>query len=128
MADSKTKDNKKVLCGSNAYEKKYYFNKEFDKLPESIQEELHIICVLFTEEVGGIFLIAFDEDGMPIIQTDCDQDDFYYDEISAGLLVKEVQKNKKELFEALAVYYRVFVLKEDPNKILAEAGLKGEAD
>ena len=40
---------KVVLCGANAYEKKYYFNKEFDKIPESIKEELHIICVLFTE-------------------------------------------------------------------------------
>lgn len=44
-----------VLCGANAYDKKYYFNKQFEKLPQSIQEELHIICVLFTEEVGGIF-------------------------------------------------------------------------
>ena len=42
-----------VLCGANAYEKKYYFNKKFDKIPENIKEELHIICVLFTEEVGA---------------------------------------------------------------------------
>ena len=112
--------NKVVLCGSNAYEKKYYFNKEFDKIPESIKEDLHIMCVLFTEEVGGIFLIAFDDEGAPIIQTDSDENDFYYDEVSAGLLVKEVQKNERELFEALGLYYRVFILKEDPAKILAE--------
>ena len=115
-------DGKLVICGSNAYEKKYYFNKEFDKLPESIQEELHIICVLFTEEVGGIFLIAFDDEGTPIIQTDSDPDDFYYDDVSAGLLVKEVQKNKRDLFEALGLYYRVFVLKEDPQEILKSLG------
>ena len=120
MADKK--EDKIVLCGSNAYEKKYYFNKEFDKLPESIQEELHIMCVLFTEEVGGIFLIAFDDEGLPIIQTDSDPDDFYYDEISAGLRVKEVQKNKRDLFEALGLYYRVFVLKEDPQAILKSLG------
>lgn len=120
MADKK--EDKIVLCGSNAYEKKYYFNKEFDKLPESIQEELHIMCVLFTEEVGGIFLIAFDDEGLPIIQTDSDPDDFYYDEISAGLLVKEVQKNKRDLFEALGLYYRVFVLKEDSQAILKSLG------
>ena len=40
-----------TLCGANAYDKKYYFNQKFDKLPQSIQDELHIICVLFTEEV-----------------------------------------------------------------------------
>ena len=118
--------NKVVLCGSNAYEKKYYFNKEFDKIPESIKEDLHIMCVLFTEEVGGIFLIAFDDEGAPIIQTDSDENDFYYDEVSAGLLVKEVQKNKRELFEALGLYYRVFILKEDPAVILAEAGARDE--
>ena len=115
-----------VLCGSNAYEKKYYFNKEFDKIPEQVKEDLHIMCVLFTEEVGGIFLIAFDEYGAPIIQTDSDENDFYYDEVSAGLLVKEVQKNKRELFEALTLYYRVFILKEDSAKILAE--VDGERD
>ncbi len=121
MENNKT-DGKIVICGSNAYEKKYYFNKDFDKLPESIQEELHIICVLFTEEVGGIFLIAFDDEGTPIIQTDSDPDDFYYDDVSAGLLVKEVQKNKRDLFEALGLYYRVFVLKEDPQEILKSLG------
>ena len=122
MAAKNNNPDKIVLCGSNAYEKKYYFNKDFDRIPESIKEDLHIMCVLFTEEVGGIFLIAFDEDGSPIIQTDSDENDFYYDEVSAGLLVKEVQKNKRELFEALGLYYRVFILKEDPTKILAEVG------
>ena len=29
-----------VLCGANAYEKKYYFNKEFDKIPEFIDEQV----------------------------------------------------------------------------------------
>ena len=46
-----------VLCGANAYEKKYYFNEKFSGIPDSIKEELHIICVLFTEEIGGIFTI-----------------------------------------------------------------------
>jgi len=35
-----------VLCGANAYEQKYYFNEKFSRIPESIKEELHIICVL----------------------------------------------------------------------------------
>ena len=52
-----------VLCGANAYEQKYYFNEKFNNIPESIKDELHIICVLFTEEVGGIFTIVFETDG-----------------------------------------------------------------
>ena len=58
-------DKRTVVCGANAYEQKYYFNeKEYGNLPESIKEELHVICVLFTEEVGGIFTIVFDEDSI----------------------------------------------------------------
>ena len=52
-------DGRIVLCGSNAYEKKYYFNPLFASVPESVKEELHIICVLFTEEAGGVFQIVF---------------------------------------------------------------------
>ena len=44
----------KVLCGANSYEQKYYFNQEFDSLPQTIKDELHIMCVLYTEDVGGI--------------------------------------------------------------------------
>ena len=43
-----------VLCGASAYTQKYFFNRAFAGIPESIQEELHIICVEFTEEVGGV--------------------------------------------------------------------------
>ncbi len=101
-----------VLCGANAYEKKYYFNRKFDGIPPSIKDELHIICVLFTEEVGGIFTIVFEKDGSIVMETDFAPDDFLYDEISSGLMVREVRRNRQELFEALQLYYRVFVLHE----------------
>ncbi len=107
------KDNRIVLCGANAYEKKYYFNKQFDKIPQSIQEELHVICVLFTEEVGGVFTIAFDEDGTVLLETDAEEDDLLYDEISSGLLVGEIRRNRQELLESLQLYYRVFILHEE---------------
>ena len=29
-----------VLCGASSYEQKYYFNKIFEKIPKSIQDEL----------------------------------------------------------------------------------------
>ena len=98
-----------IMCGANAYEQKYYFNEKFDKLPDSIKEELHIMCVLFTEEVGGAFMIGFDDEGHLTLITDADEEDLLYDEIGAGLLVKEVQKRKQELFESLEEFYRTFV-------------------
>ncbi|MBR1852187.1 MAG: hypothetical protein IJ794_03270 [Lachnospiraceae bacterium] len=114
-------DNRIVLCGANAYEKKYYFNEKFNKIPESIKEELHIICVLFTEEVGGIFTIVFEEDGTVSMETDAEEDDIYYDEISSGLLIGEIRRKRQELFESLNLYYRVFILKEDVASLLDEA-------
>lgn len=111
---------KTVLCGANAYEMKYYFNGQFNGIPDSIREELHIICVLFTEEVGGVFTIAFEEDGTVVMETNADDDDIYYDEISSGLLVSEVRRNRQELFESLSLYYRVFILKEDVTALLDE--------
>ena len=101
-----------VLCGANAYEMKYYFNEQFSNIPDSIKEELHILCVLFTEEVGGVFVIAFEEDGSIVLETNADDDDIYYDEVSSGLMVAEVRRRRQELFEALSLYYRMFVLKE----------------
>ena len=38
------KEEKVVLCGANAYDKKYYFNETFKGIPDSIKDELHIIC------------------------------------------------------------------------------------
>lgn len=109
-----------VLCGANAYEQKYYFNEQFNGIPESIKEELHIICVLFTEEVGGIFTIVFEEDGTLSLETNADENDFYYDEISSGLLVGEIRRKRQELLESLSLYYRVFILKEDLTQLLEE--------
>ena len=37
-----------VICAANAYEEKYYLNPMFEKMPESVKDELKIICVLFT--------------------------------------------------------------------------------
>lgn len=101
-----------VLCGANAYEKKYYFNKQFAAIPQSIQDELHIMCVLFTEEVGGIFALAFEEDGDLVLETDAAEEDYLYDEISSGLLIREIRNKKQELLESLSLYYRVVILGE----------------
>lgn len=104
------RDKRVVLCGANAYEQKYYFNEQFAGIPESIKEELHVICVLFTEEVGGIFTIVFEEDGSVSLETNAEEDDLLYDEISSGLLVGEIRRNRQEMLESLQLYYRVFIL------------------
>ena len=104
---------KMVLCASSAYEKKFYLNEEFSRLPEDIKNELKIMCVLFTEEVGGILELVFDEEGNLLFRTDADENDLLYDDIACGMLIKKMQYEKRELLESLEMFYRVFFLGED---------------
>ena len=120
MAMSDEKQEKMLLCGANSYDMKYYFNEKFNGIPESVKNELHILCVLFTEEVGGIFTIGFDEEGNVLLETNADDDDIYYDDISSGLMVAEVRRQRRELLESLSIYYRVFILKEDFSDMLTD--------
>ena len=101
-----------VLCGASAYNKKYYLNENFTGLPDTIKDELRIMCVLFTEDVGGILQLVFNEDGELEFCTSCDENDLLYDEIGSVLKIKQLQREKEELFESLEMYYRVFYLGE----------------
>ena len=109
-----------VLCASSAYEEKYYLNEDFMQMPESIKEELQIMCVLFTADVGGILTLEFDEDGQLLFQTEADEGDLLYDEIGSVLKIKQLQETKKELLESLELYYKAFFLNEDVAFLLAE--------
>lgn len=102
-----------VLCGASAYEQKYYFNEDFASLPQSIQDELHIMCVLYTEEIGGILTLEFDEEGNLQFQVESLEADAMFDEIGSVLKIKDLQNKKKELLESLELYYRVFFLGEE---------------
>ena len=99
-----------VLCGANEYEKKYYFNPEFSSLPEQIQDELHIMCVLFTEEIGGIFTVEYSEEGDLELKTEALEADAMYDDIGGPLRIKQLQEEKRELFRSLELFYQVFFL------------------
>ncbi len=96
-----------VLCGASAYEEKYYLNKAFANLPTQIKEELQIMCVLFTHDVGGILLLEFDGDGELMFRTQAAEDDYSYDEIGAELKIKELQREKEDLLRSLQLYYQV---------------------
>lgn len=104
---------KQVLCGANSYEQKYYLNPDFESLPESVRNELKIMCVLFTEDVGGILTLVFDEDGELCFEVTSQENDFFFDEIGSHLKIKELQRTKEDLLEALQIYYKVFFLGEE---------------
>ena len=102
-----------VLCGASSYEEKYYFNEDFQALPEEIQKELKILCVLFVSEVGGILTLEFEEDGTLCFQVRSQENDFFFDEIGSGLKIKAIRKEKQELLASLELFYRVFFLNEE---------------
>lgn len=101
-----------VLCGANSYEQKYYFNEEFRALPEEIRKELQIMCVLFTEDVGGILTLEFEADGTLEFKVTAAESDYLFDEIGSALKIKQYQLEKRELLEALELYYKVRFLGE----------------
>lgn len=101
-----------VLCGASAYEQKYFLNPQFDALPEAIKQELQIMCVLYTEDVGGTFMVVYNEGGNLELRVDHKENDFSFDEIGSVLKIKQLQQTKTELFESLELFFKVFYLGE----------------
>lgn len=104
-----------VLCAASAYEQKFYLNPQFESLPEAVRQELQIMCVLYTEDVGGILLVVYDDDeeGNLELKVEHEENDFAFDEIGSVLKIKQLQQTKRELFESLETFYRVFYLGEE---------------
>ena len=108
--DEEYEKEKIVLCGANSYEQKFYMNPEFDILPEEIRQELQIMCVLFTEDIGGVLTMEFTPEGELEFKVQADDKDYLFDEIGSGLKIRQYQREKKELLESLELYYRVVFL------------------
>ena len=109
----RTEDGRMLLCGANSYEQKYYLNPEFESLPEAVKQELQIMCVLYTADVGGVLLLVFDENGNLELKVEHNEGDFSFDEIGSVLKIKELQDTKEELFKSLEMFYKVFYLGEE---------------
>ena len=101
-------DEEMVLCAASSYEQKYYLNPEFESLPEAVKQELQIMCVLYTADVGGVLLLVFDENGNLELKVEHNEGDFSFDEIGSVLKIKELQDTKEELFKSLEMFYKVF--------------------
>ena len=106
-------DEEMVLCAASSYEQKYYLNPEFESLPEAVKQELQIMCVLYTADVGGVLLLVFDENVKLDLKVEHYECDFSFDEIGSVLKIKELQDTKEELFKSLEMFYKVFYLGEE---------------
>lgn len=97
-----------ILCACSAYEEKFYLNPRYSSLPEAVRDELKILSVTLTADVGGVFTMAFEEDGTLFLSTTAKENDFFFDEIGSYLKIKQIRQERKELFEGLEEYYRTF--------------------
>lgn len=109
-----------VLCAANSYTEKYYFNEQFRALPEEVQQELKIMCVLFVEDVGGVLSLEFDEEGTLQIGVSRDDADYLFDEIGSEWKIRQIQKEKRDLLHRLELYYQVFFLHRDLEAVRKE--------
>ena len=106
-------DGKVVLCGANSYEEKYYLNPDFEQLPEAVRNELKIMCVLYVNDVGGILTLVYEENGELCFEVTSEEFDPMFDEIGSRLKIRQLQREKQDLLEALQMYYKVFFMGED---------------
>ena len=109
--------NETVLCVASAYKKQFYLSENFQGLPQSIKDELKIMCVLYTEDVGGVLELVFDEEGNLEFRASYEENDFFYDEIGSVLKIKQYQSAKRELLEALELYHKVTCMGMDIEEV-----------
>lgn len=106
-----------VLAVASSYDKKYYLNEDFEALPQAVKDELKIICVLFTENVGGTIELEFDDAGNLNLISRAEPEDLLFDEIGSHLKIKQLQIERKDLFESLETFFKVFYLGEDAEEM-----------
>lgn len=113
-----------VLCGANSYVEKYYLNEMFSGLPESIKQELQIMCVMYTEDIGGIILLEFTHEGKLQFKVEAEENDYLFDEIGSTLKIKQYQSEKRELLESLELYYKVKIMGISADELLSDEQMK----
>lgn len=113
---------KKVLAAANYKEQKYYMAKEFEQLPNEIKDEIKILCVLTAQKLFCTFVIGFEEEGNIYFDIVKEESELDFDYIGAELEIKEIRRKKKELLQALKLWYVIF--QTEDGKEIAEKMIK----
>lgn len=113
-----------ILAAASWEKQKFYFSSEYDAIPQSIKQDIQIICVTMAEKLCCTFIMRFDEDGNVYFETVRGEDNFDFDEIGAELEIKEIQRKDKELLNALRLWYLIY--KTDKGESVREELLRNE--
>ena len=93
---------KQILAVASYEKQKYFIEPKFEALPEEIQKELKVICVLTAQKLCCTFLIDI------YFETIKSKQCIDFDDIGAELEIKKIQLENKDLLKALKVWYIVF--------------------
>lgn len=95
-----------IICAS-PYEHKYFFEPQFEEIPQSIKEELVEAIAAIAEAVNGVISIGFNVEGNIYIEQ-VSQEDVFVDDIGVALEIKRFQKDKEELLKSLKMWYMIY--------------------
>ena len=90
---------------SNSYIKKYYLDNRLEVLPKEIKNEVKKELMKFTEEVGGIILVMYDNiDSKIFFRVAKVDDDIGFDEINANYKLSKLERENAETFDQIAEF------------------------
>lgn len=93
-----------VLCCANAQSMKYYFNEEeYGIIPDEIKNSLKASLVSYCADVGGVILLAFDDDYKLHIQAIDPIDD-----IGSELKVRRLQEEMRDIFQNIEEFAKSY--------------------
>ncbi len=102
---SNLEGNNVVLCAANAYNQKFFLNPEYNNLPDDVKNQLKIISVEYTEEIGGIFLMEFNRDNKLVLKSMHEDGDIMFDEDNSRKKIDSIAEKYEALFTKLETYF-----------------------
>ena len=59
-----------------------------------MKKEILVLLIMLTEEAGGVAELSFDPEGRVFFDSWCEEGDLGYDNVSAGLIIAEIENSK----------------------------------
>ena len=99
-------DDTNTLIGrASIYNKTYYYNPLFAKLPRPVLDEVQQICTYYAGKLHCIFSLKFRENGDVYFECLPEEWDESFDEIGAKLDLDKLAREKQEFFLSLKTFY-----------------------
>ena len=108
-------DTNRLIGRASIYNRTYYYNPAFAKLPKPVLDEIQQICTYYAEKLHCIFALKFHENGDVYFECLPEEWDESFDEIGAKLDLDKLAREKQELFLSLKAFYLMVASKEEAS-------------